>query len=107
MIRRIRPLRRALVGGAVATAAYQGGRRRAAGNYQAEQTDARLGQLEAQQASAPAPVEQYAPAPTAPVAAPAPPVDRLDELAKLADLNKMGVLSEEEFASEKARILAS
>ncbi len=34
-----------------------------------------------------------------------PEADRLDSLAKLADLKERGVLSEEEFAAEKARIL--
>ncbi len=33
-------------------------------------------------------------------------VDRLDRLAKLADLHDRGVLTDEEFAAEKARILA-
>ena len=31
----------------------------------------------------------------------------VDELAKLADLHKQGVLSDEEFAAQKAKILAS
>ena len=40
--------------------------------------------------------------------APAPPAEsRLDKLKDLADLKQQGVLTEEEFAAEKARILAS
>ena len=41
--------------------------------------------------------------------APAPPAggDRVQQLKDLADLKAQGVLSEEEFASEKARILGS
>jgi hypothetical protein len=36
----------------------------------------------------------------------APPTDRLDRLQKLADLRSQGVLTDAEFAAEKARILA-
>ena len=45
---------------------------------------------------------ELAPAP-APAAAPAP--DRITLLKQLADLKTQGVLTEEEFAAEKARIL--
>lgn len=60
--------------------------------------------------------ERYAaeppPPPPAPVPAPAPaPADptesRVDQLRTLADLKAQGVLSDEEFAAEKARILNS
>jgi hypothetical protein len=37
---------------------------------------------------------------------PAPPTDRIKELKDLADLKSQGVLTEEEFAQQKARILA-
>ena len=48
------------------------------------------------------PQEQYAPPP-----APAPAAeDRVEQLKDLADLKQQGVLTEEEFAAEKARILA-
>jgi hypothetical protein len=47
--------------------------------------------------------QQTAPAP-APAAAP-PDDDRLARLQQLADLRSSGVLTEEEFAAEKARIL--
>ena len=43
----------------------------------------------------------------APAAAAAPAESRLDKLKDLADLKEQGVLTEEEFAAEKARILAS
>jgi hypothetical protein len=48
--------------------------------------------------------QQPAPAP----AAPAPPAgrDRVAELKDLADLKTQGILTEAEFAAEKARILA-
>ena len=50
--------------------------------------------------------QQYAP--EAPAAAPAAPEQsRVEKLKDLADLKAQGVLNEEEFAAEKARILAS
>jgi hypothetical protein len=49
------------------------------------------------------PQEQYAPPPP-----PAPAADdRVDQLKDLADLKQQGVLTEEEFAAEKARILSA
>ena len=54
-----------------------------------------------------APPQQYA-APPPPAPAPAPAAEsRVDKLKDLADLKQQGVLTEEEFAAEKARILAS
>ena len=52
------------------------------------------------------PQQDAAPPPPAPAPAPAP-ESRLDKLKDLADLKQQGVLTEEEFAAEKARILAS
>jgi hypothetical protein len=43
----------------------------------------------------------------APQAAPQPAESRVDKLKELAALKEQGILSDEEFASEKARILAS
>jgi hypothetical protein len=52
------------------------------------------------------PPQQYAaPPPPAPAAAPAG-EDRIEQLKDLAALKAQGVLTEEEFAAEKARILA-
>jgi hypothetical protein len=51
---------------------------------------------------------QYAAPPPPPQAAPAAPAQsRVDELKDLADLKAQGVLTDEEFAAEKARILGS
>jgi hypothetical protein len=50
------------------------------------------------------PPEQYAPPPPAP--APAAGDDRVQQLKDLAALKDQGVLTEQEFAAEKARILA-
>ena len=57
----------------------------------------------AQEAAA-APEEQYAPPPAAPAATGE---DRVEQLKGLADLKDQGVLTDEEFAAEKAKILAS
>jgi len=59
----------------------------------------------AEQDAAANPKEQYAPPP-----APAPAAggeDRVQQLKDLAALKEQGVLTEQEFAAEKARILAS
>ena len=48
---------------------------------------------------------QAAPPPQAPAAAPT--ESRVDKLKELAALKDQGILTDEEFASEKARILAS
>ena len=47
-----------------------------------------------------------APAAPAPVAAPADEPDPLEQLQKLGELKAAGVLTEEEFAAQKAKILA-
>ena len=69
----------------------------------------RQGARWASQAAEQAPPPQYAPPPPPPP--PPPPadggIDRLEELKKLGELKAAGVLTEEEFAREKARILAS
>ena len=61
-----------------------------------------MASTEPQQQYAPPP-QQYAPPPPAP----APQEDRLDQLKELAALKEQGVLNDEEFAAEKARILGS
>jgi len=52
----------------------------------------------------PTPVYAAPPAP-APAAAPEP--DRMDQLKQLGELHAQGILTDEEFASEKAKILNS
>jgi len=46
-----------------------------------------------------------APAPSAP--APAPVVDPIDRLKQLAELRSQGILTDEEFAAQKAKVLAT
>jgi hypothetical protein len=56
-----------------------------------------------QEAPPPEPQQYAAPPPAAP--APAPAEDRVQQLKDLAALKEQGVLTDQEFASEKARIL--
>ncbi len=60
-------------------------------------------QVQDQQYVAPAP----APEPAAPAPAPDPMDTKMAELKKLGELHESGVLTDEEFASEKAKILNS
>jgi hypothetical protein len=55
---------------------------------------------------APPPQPQYAPVEAAPAPAPAQP-DRITQLKELGELKAAGVLTEEEFQAEKAKILNS
>ena len=48
------------------------------------------------------PQQQYAPPPPAPAA---PPVDPIQKLKDLADLKQQGILTDDEFAVQKAKIL--
>ncbi len=101
-----------------ATGRRQAGKQQAAAEQQAAQQaafesqaqladmQAQMNSMQAQQAAAAAPAP--APAPAAPAAA-APAAggdDLMAELSKLADLKAAGVLSEEEFAAAKAKLLA-
>ena len=66
----------------------------------------RQGQRWAEQEAQASPPQGYAePPPPPPAPAPAAP-DRVEQLKELAALKDQGVLTEQEFAAEKARILA-
>lgn len=106
MMRRRRPLMRgAMVAGTGYAVAKSGSRKQAAEQSQNQQIadqQQQIDQLQAQQAPAappPAPAPQAAAAPSED--------DRVDQLVKLKGLLDAGVLSDEEFATEKARILGS
>ena len=96
MFRRRRPLARAAV---VGGAAYYAGKRRQEGQQADYDRDMRLEELEQQQAM------QAAPPPPPPAAAPS--VDVVEQLQKLAALKDQGILTEEEFADQKRKLLAS
>jgi hypothetical protein len=96
-IGRRRPLLRAA---AVGGGAYVAGKRRAQSQEREAGQEARLEQLEQQPAAPPPPA---AAAPAAP-AGPAP--DAIEQLRQLGELHAQGVLTDEEFAVQKARLLA-
>jgi hypothetical protein len=51
------------------------------------------------------PEPQYAPPPAAPAAPAAPAPDPIEQLKQLGELKQQGILTEEEFAHQKAKIL--
>jgi hypothetical protein len=71
---------------------------------QIAEMQAQMNAMQAQQAAAAAPPPPPAPAPVA--AAPAAAPDLMAELGKLADLKAAGVLTDDEFAAAKAKLLA-
>jgi len=80
--------------------AYHAGKKRSEAEQADAERDMRLEELEQQQAM------QGAPPPAA--AAPAAPsVDVVEQLQKLAALKDQGILTEEEFADQKRKLLAS
>jgi len=96
MFRRRRSLlRAAVVGGGAYIAGKSVAWRQAGQAQQEDEQDARISDL-----------EQYAPAP-APAAAPAASSPMIDQLNQLADLHQLGVLTDEEFASAKAKLFGS
>ena len=95
---RRRPLLRAA---AVGGGAYYMGKRHAEGQQQEADQDQRIGDLESQQTAAPAPAP--APAPPASEGISAETVQRLQELGKL---HEQGILTDDEFSTQKERLLA-
>ena len=89
---RRRPLLRAAV---VGGAAYHAGKRVQEGREEDYDRDARIAELEAQQA-----------APAAPAPAAAPQTDMVEQLQKLAALKDQGILTQAEFDAQKAKLLA-
>jgi membrane protease subunit (stomatin/prohibitin family) len=90
--RRRRPLMRAAVVGGVA---YHAGKRTQEGREEDYDRDARIAELEAQQAA------QAAPPPAG-----APQTDMVEQLQKLAELKDQGILTQAEFDAQKAKLLA-
>lgn len=115
MLRRVgRP---GLIGMAARTAVVAGTATAVSGNVQRRQADRANQQYEAQQYEQQQQVEQQqamaqqaaaqqAAAAPPPAAAPAGGVDVVAELQKLAALQQQGILSAEEFAAAKAKLLA-
>jgi Short C-terminal domain len=100
MFMRRRPLlRAAAVGGGAYLAGKHVARRQEQQSYQDADQDARLSDLEQQQA----PPQQAPP----PAAAPAQSSPMIDELNQLAALHQQGVLTDDEFAAAKAKLFAT
>lgn len=100
-VRRRRPLATAAMIGGTAAIAHKRGQQSAMAAQQEADQEARLAELEAQQAQAAAPP----PAAPAPAAA-APAADVTTQLAQLAQLKDSGALTQEEFDAAKAKLLA-
>jgi hypothetical protein len=99
MFRRRRPLlRAAAVGGTAYVAGRSVARRQGAQQQQEGEQDERLDNLEQQQAPA-------APAAPDPVASAAAAPSMTDQLSQLATLHEQGVLTDDEFAAAKAKVL--
>src|SRR3954447_4617132 len=99
-MRRRRPLARAaMVGGA----AYYAGKRVQGGNQREAEQEERLQDLEQQQYQ-PQPQPQYQAPPQAPGAMSDASIEQLQKLAKL---HEDGVLTDEEFAEQKRKLLGS
>jgi hypothetical protein len=90
-VRRRPLLRAAVVGGA----AYHAGKRVQEGREEDYDRDARIAELEAQQAQ-----QQAAPAPAA-----APQTDMVEQLERLGKLKEQGILTDAEFEVQKQKIL--
>lgn len=109
MMRR-RPMRRGpgLVGMAARTAVVAGTATAVAGHVHEKQNEKQEAKAEAAQAQAAPPPPDPAPAP--PAAAPAPAAggeeSLLDQIERLGQLHSQGLLTDDEFASMKAKLLA-
>jgi hypothetical protein len=86
-------MRAAMVGGA----AYAVGKHAERGAQREDEQEARIAELEAQ---------QYAPSAPPPVAPTGGPTDIAEKLTQLKSLMDQGVLSPDEFAAAKAKLLA-
>jgi Short C-terminal domain len=95
MMRRRPLLRAAAIGGG----AYYAGKRREEAQQREYDEQARIAQLEAQQQPTHAP-----PTPAAPAGGGLSP-EAIDRLAQLGKLHEQGVLTDEEFAKQKAALL--
>lgn len=98
----VRGMARTAVVAGTATAVSNRVSRRQAGRW-ADQADAQAYQQQQQQQYA-APPQQYAPPPPAPVAGGGGD-DLIEQLEKLGKLRDQGILTEDEFSAQKAKLL--
>jgi|SRR3954451_11097567 hypothetical protein len=97
LMRRRPLLRAAAVGGG----AYFAGKRHAEGQAAEADQNQRLDGLESQ----PAPQQAYAPPPPPPARGGMAP-DAIEQLKQLGQLHEQGILTDEEFAAQKTKLLA-
>jgi len=99
-----------LIRGVARTAAIAGTATAVSGRVarrQAEKYTDRDAQIAADRQAAYDQASAPAPAPVAAAPAAAPEADLMDQLQKLGDLKAQGILTEEEFAAQKAKLLGS
>ncbi len=101
MLRRRRPVLRAATMAGGAAVMYHAGKSTQAGRDQNAAQDAQIQDVQAQQAQAAAAPPM--PAPAAPAGGMSP--QAIEELKQIAQLHDQGVLTDEEFAAQKAKIL--
>jgi putative oligomerization/nucleic acid binding protein len=104
LMRRRPLLRAAAVGGG----AYMAGKHRAASQQREYDQDARISDLESQPPAAAPPPTMAPPPPPPPPPAPAAggiSQDVINQLTQLGQLHDQGVLTDEEFAAQKAKLL--
>jgi hypothetical protein len=108
MFRRRPLMRAAVVGGGAYMAGKSVARRQNEQAAMEADQDARISDLEQQQAYQQQPPQYQQPPPQqAPAPAPAASSPMIDQLNQLADLHSQGVLSDEEFAAAKAKLFGS
>jgi hypothetical protein len=90
----------------VARTAVVAGTATAVSNRVSRRQARRWGQEDPAYYQEPEPAYQQAPAP-APAPAAAPAADPIQQLKELAELKQQGILTDEEFAAQKAKILGS
>jgi len=108
MFRRRPLMRAAVVGGGAYMAGKHVARRQEEQAQMEDEQNARISDLEQQQA--PAQYQQAPPQyqqPPSPAPAPAASSPMIDQLNQLAELHKQGVLTDDEFAAAKAKVFGS
>jgi len=112
MFRRRPLMRAAVVGGGAYMAGKHVARRQEEQAQMEDEQNARISDLEQQQAppqyqQAPPQYQQAPPPAPAPAPAPAASSPMIDQLNQLAELHKQGVLTDDEFAAAKAKVFGS
>jgi hypothetical protein len=106
MMRRRPLLRAAAVGGG----AYMAGKSRQRSQEREADQNQQIADLQAQQSMAQQPMEMAPPPPPPPPPRPAsagPSDDMIAKLTQLGQLHEQGILTDEEFAQQKARVLGT